>query len=232
MEQEIYYICGIKQIRLKDEDGEYWYPMQYFFKTILFKRLNLSTYRDDERYNIHMRVLEYQPIGVNNETNKAWFINTEGMYMLLSKQKVKPTTPRTTNRLQKILAAAKNFFGVPNTDEENPIYLSYTPDISNYDVWSILCITRDTSIKHDTLWKRCEGCGYYYPLTKNYFIENKTGFSAKCKQCSGRDFKCQNKKLQFIYNNGGLNLLFALHEDKDEEILKEIKKWIREGEII
>lgn len=226
---EKYNILSVEQIRLLDEDGVYWYPLKNFFKNVLFRELNITNYRDNEEYSKYMKVIEYKPLKTfNDKPLKTWFINNEGMFLILKNTFIIKDTPKKTLMREKYLAAARNFFGVTVTNDE-PTFLSYQPDLSNYDVWSILCLTQDKTIKKETIWKKCEKCGFYYPCSKNYFTKYKTQYSSNCKQCSGNDFKCSNKIIQYIYNHDGLDLLYNYYLGDNDKIIEELNNWIGRG---
>lgn len=227
---EEYNILSVKSYRLLEEEtGEYWYPLTLFIKKILFRNINTVRYRDDDKYNKYMRVIEYSnPDSAVPHSNKTWFINTEGLYLLL--KNISPAKGNTRKQVmqEKYLAAAQGFLGgVVSKNAQN--FIGYIPDLTNYDVWSIMCLTRDTTINQNTIWKRCSKCGFYYPNTKRYFNPKKKKYLYnKCKQCCGQDFTCENKRLQYIYKNDGLDLIYQLYLDSDK-VVDELKKWINGG---
>ena len=229
---EEYYILNIKSYRLLEiETGEYWYPLSLFLRKFLFRNNNLNTYRDNDKYNQYMRVIEYDnPDSATDTKTKAWFMSTEGLYILLQNTRINNTgSAREKLAKEKYLAAAQNFFGViPNNPQD---YIGYQPDLSDYDVWSIMCLTRDTSIDNNTIWKRCTNCGFYYPYNKKYFVEASGYLSNKCKQCFGLDFVCENKRLQYLHNNNGLDLIYQFYLNDKDKIVEEFKKWLSEGGI-
>lgn len=232
-ELEEYYILSVKQIRLKDDEGEYWYPIRSFFEKVLFRNFNVPSYRDNPIYSKFMKVISYEhpDTAAKGQKTKTWFINQEGMCLILNNVKSISDTPKKYMMREKYLMEARIFFNV-RTISDSKEFLSYTPDLSNYDVWSAICITRDKSINEKTLWKRCHTCGYYYPYTKRYFNKLKTQLSGSCKQCLGSDFICKNKHIQYLHNHDGLDLLYELYENKDDnKILEELKKWLRKGGI-
>lgn len=225
---DIYKIEGTELQRIIDEDGEYWYPIQNFFNKILLRRCNVTLLRDSEAYSKFMKVFKIVPLGSKNGfAFKTWCMNTEGMYIMLQKTYVKPDSPKKMQVRERRLNAARIFF---NVKIKNPgMFLTYRPDISNYDIWSIMCINNDVDLSNDDVWKRCELCGYYYPCTHKYFKEFRNNiYSENCLECEGINFKCDNKRIQWIYDHGGLNLLYNIfNEDKDltyEELLKFIGK--------
>lgn len=227
---EEYNILSVKSYRLLEEEtGEYWYPLTLFIKKVLFRNINTVRYRDDDKYNKYMRVIEYSnPDSAVPHSNKTWFINTEGLYLLL--KNISPAKGNTRKQVmqEKYLAAAQGFLGgVVSKNAQN--FIGYIPDLTNYDVWSIMCLTRDTAINQNTIWKRCSKCGFYYPNTKRYFNPKKKIYLYnKCKQCCGQDFTCENKRLQYIYKNDGLDLIYQLYLDSDK-VVDELKKWINGG---
>ena len=175
-----------------------------------------------------MRVIEYDnPDSATDTKTKAWFMNTEGIYILLQNVKINRGSPREKVVKEKYLAAAQNFFGVVSNNSQN--YIGYMPDLSNYDVWSIMCLTRDTEINNNTIWKRCSNCGFYYPYNKKYFNEASGYLANKCKQCCNLDFVCENKRLQYLHNHNGLDLIYQIYLDDKDKIVEELKKWLSEG---
>lgn len=230
---EEYNILSVTSYRLLEEEtGEYWYPLRLFIQKVLFRNINPVRYRDDEKYNKYMRVIEYSnPNSTNPEKNKkkTWFMNTEGIYLILQNTTTNKGSAKEKLMREKYLAAAQSFFGgVVSKNEQE--YIGYSPDLTNYDVWSIMCLTRDTTINKDTIWKKCSKCGFYYPYTAKYFLNSGYYLSTKCRQCCGKDFVCENKRLQYIYKNGGLDLIYQLYLDSDK-ITEELKKWINGGGI-
>lgn len=232
-ELEEYKIINITSYRLLEkETNEYWYPLSLFLRTFLFKNSNLINYRDNDKYNKYMKVIEYN----NPKTNakgiptKAWFMNTEGIYILLQNAKFNNTgSTREKMTKEKYLAATQSFFGVVSNNKQE--YIGYMPDLSNYDVWSIMCLTRDTSIDNNTIWKRCSNCGFYYPYNQKYFHKSNGYLANKCKQCCKLDFICDNKRIQYLYNHNGLDLIYQLYLNDKEKIVEELKKWLSEGGI-
>jgi len=178
-----------------------------------------------------MRVIEYDnPDSATDTKTKAWFMNTEGIYILLQNIRISNSgSVREKLAKERYLAATQSFFNViPNNPQD---YIGYQPDLSNYDVWSIMCLTRDTSIDNNTIWKRCTNCGFYYPYNKKYFVESNGYLSNKCKQCFGLDFVCENKRLQYLHNNNGLDLIYQFYLNDKDKIVEEFKKWLSEGGI-
>ena len=226
---EEYTILSVKSYRLLEiETGEYWYPLSLFLRKFLFRNNNPNTYRDNKKYNQHMRVIEYDnPDSATDTKTKAWFMNTEGIYILLQNVKINRGSPREKVVKEKYLAATQNFFGVVSNNSQN--YIGYMPDLSNYDVWSIMCLTRDTEIDDNTIWKKCSNCGFYYPYNKKYFNETSGYLANKCKQCCNLDFVCENKRLQYLHNHNGLDLIYQIYLNDKDKIVEELKKWLSEG---
>lgn len=229
-EMEEYTILSAKDVRLKDENDIYWYPIGSFFRKMLFKDIRPIWFRDKPFYENHMKVIEYiHPNSDSGKPEKTWFMDAEGIHQALKNFRVKiDGSKKTLLMREKYLAAARSFFGVSVVDDI-PTFIGFTPDLSEYDVWSILCIQKDTTITKDTLWQRCSTCGFYYPYTERYFQKYKTRLSVVCKECGGNHFVCQNKRIQFIKNNGGLDLLYQYYLEDDKKILEEFKKWILGG---
>ena len=229
---EEYSILNVKSYRLLETaTGEYWYPLSLFLRKFLFRNNNLNTYRDNEIYNKYMRVIEYDnPDSATDTKTKAWFMNTEGIFILLQNIKISNSgSARERVSKEKYLAATQNFFGVVSNNPQD--YIGYMPDLSNYDVWSIMCLTRDTDINNNTIWKRCNNCGFYYPYNKKYFMENSGYLANKCKQCCNLDFVCENKRLQYLHNHNGLDLIYQIYLTDKDKIVEELKKWLSEGGI-
>lgn len=231
---EKYSILNVEDYRILDDDGEYWYPMRSFFRQFLFREVDISPYRDNELYRSHMKVFEFiHPRQKNKGMKlKTWCINTEGMFLILQNTKIKATKNRNRQTLikEEYLAAARNFFGIMATNDTST-FIGYNPDLSNYDVWSIMCLTRDYEISDSTIWKKCDNCGFYYPYNKNYFYKNGKYLRNQCRQCTGHDFVCKNKNIQYIYSHGGLDLLYSYYLNDTERIVKEFKKWLSRGGI-
>ena len=108
---ETYNILDVQEYRLKDKEGIYWYPLSSFFKNILFRVVPIQKYRDDETYNKYMKVITYRhPKSINDVAVKTWFINTEGMYLILTNFTVSKHggTRKISCRSQKFLWYKKN----------------------------------------------------------------------------------------------------------------------------
>lgn len=227
---EEYSVLSATDIRLKTTDGEYWYPIVSFSKNMLFRRVRATDYRDKDFYKDHMKVFEIlRPTSITGLPVKTWCMDTEGIYYLLLHTYIQPEGSKKKILMrEKYLAAVRNFFGVKTTSD-TPTFISYTPDLSNYDVWSIMCITRDRTIKQDTIWQRCNECGFYYPYTTRYFQKFKTQLARKCKECAGMSFTCMNRRIQYIKNNKGLDLLYQLYQGDNNKIAEEFKKWLSGG---
>lgn len=227
-EIETFKILDQECIRLKDKDGEYWYPLTSFFKSFFFRRVAVTTYRENPEYYQHMKVFKYRhPKSATQTEERTWCINTEGIYKIL-----RDTSLRWKKNVSKIimmnrskyLAACRNFFGVTKTDD-NPLFIGFAPDISNYDVWSIYCITYDRDPRKNDIWRKCDKCGFYYPYTKKYF------FKDMCKQCNGSDFKCDNKRIQRMKDTDGYELLYQLYMMNGDKVINELRAWLDRGGI-
>ncbi len=129
---EEYYILNVKSYRLLEiETGEYWYPLSLFLRKFLFRNNNLNTYRDNDKYNQYMRVIEYDnPDSATDTKTKAWFMNTEGIYILLQNIRISNSgSVREKLAKERYLAATQSFFNViPNNPQD---YIGYQPDLSN-----------------------------------------------------------------------------------------------------
>ena len=83
-EREEFQFIDLHLVRLKDENGKYWYPLSNFLSNILFKEVKSNKYRDDPRFSPFMKVIEYVPINtLNKNPVKTWIINEEGMRAIL-----------------------------------------------------------------------------------------------------------------------------------------------------
>ena len=232
---EKFEILGIESHRIKDENDEYWYPLTTFFKTFLFRTFQVQKYRDNEKLNKYMKIFNYaHPNSHNDVEFKTWHINTEGMFLILQELpplKTKKLESRTAfHKKEKAIIATKSFFGVKDISQESKIqYINYTPVLNDYDVWSIMCLKHDKNINKDTIWKKCISCGFYYPDNTRYYERQSKGkdpLRNQCKQCRGSEFKCDNTKLQFIYQNQGLDLIFQIYKDDKEKIYEKLISWI------
>ena len=53
---DYYQILDSELYRLKEKDtGIYWYPLRDFFKKALFRKVNITSYRDNEFYNKYIK---------------------------------------------------------------------------------------------------------------------------------------------------------------------------------
>lgn len=224
-------IIGEKQLdRLTDEDNIHWYPLKMFLTNILCKYDKVSSFRDSS-INRYMKIIEYNP----NRTGakrpiKMWCINENGIKYLLKKMSVvKLHKTRMYNARKKGLYEACLYFNVKNSEIDDPTFINQQPNIDNYDIWSLLCIQYDKHLNYYTKWKICPKCGYYYPYKERYFGKNKNKDS-NCLQCQNKNFECQNKIIQYIYDNDGFDLLYKLHIDNnDRDIINELKHFIDKG---
>lgn len=226
-------VCiGEKEIdRLTDENGEHWFPLKFFLQSILCKYDKVISFRDSAMSR-YMKVFEYNPHRPGAmRTIKMWFINEKGIKYLLKNMSInKFKKSYTYNARKKGFFEACAYFNVKIKQEIDPIFINCTPPnfLKDYDIWSIICIQNDNNVKYNSKWKKCNKCEYYYPYTERYFGE-KPKKDSKCLQCQGRNFKCKNKIIQFIYENDGLDLLYKLKTGKDNEIVNELENFIDKG---
>lgn len=216
--------------QLTDENGINWYPLSSFFKNILHKDEKISSFRDSKICK-YMQVIEYNPnIKGANRDIKMWFINEKGIKYILKNitiKKIKKTW--LYNLRKKSLYEACLFFNVKKEFEERPTYINTPPKLNDYDMWSIICLEYDKHIYMNEKWKICPACNYYYPYRERYFGHPKRSTS-KCLQCQGKDFKCQNKIIQYIYDNDGFELIYQLRNNDDtNKIVDELNKFIERG---
>mgnify|MGYP003292612425 CR=1 FL=1 len=213
--------------RVKDKDGEYWYPLTSFYEKLLLRKNKTARIRDVELYEKHLKVFSILPKENSTLPLKTWCIDTEGMYILLyNMEPINDTFERTKVR-ERRLAAARKFFNVRDHDELGD-FITFTPaSFNNYDIWSILCLENDKKITKNTLWKRCYGCNYYYPTLPKYYKMNPNTkvLSDKCEMCKGNPFKCDNKRIQNFYDNGGYGIIVAYYKQDAEKMLKEITRY-------
>ena len=217
--------------KITDEEGMNWYPLKTFLLSILCKSDKVSSFRDSAMAR-YMQVIEYQTdrVGMKRPI-KTCCINELGIKYLLRNMKVNKTKNKTLYKArEKGFYEACLFFKVKTPEELDPLYINTPPKLKDYDIWSVLCIENDLKLQISDRWKRCQECNYYYPDKTRYFGSD-TKKNKRCLQCQGKDFKCQNKIIQFIYENGGLDLLYSLYLDKDDQIVNSLKKFIGKGGI-
>lgn len=217
---------------ITDEYGVKWYPLKRFLESILCKYDKISKFRDSVIIR-YMQVIEYAADKRAPERLiKTWCINENGIKYLLRRMSIFQKGKENINLYrarEKGFFEACLYFKVKAPDKLNPLYINFPPKIDQYDVWSILCIENDLKLKNNDRWKRCEECNYYYPDRVRYFGSNKKN-NKKCLQCQGKNFECQNKVIQFIYDNGGYDLLYKLHSNNpSDDIVNELIKFIGLG---
>ena len=209
------------------EDGVRWYPLSSFFRRILGKNIRTRYYRDTE-YVKYMKVFKIKQFNAPSEC-KTWCINEEGIKLIL--QHVWTNRGRSATRemvRQKLLDDARIYFGVHTS--ETPIYTKVKPRLDEYDIWSVYCIECDELITPYVTWKRCSECGFYYPNNRRFYNITLTGnTSEKCLQCSGDDFVCANHIAQYIYENGGLDLLYALYKQDYDSVIDNLYLFLSQG---
>ena len=227
--KETYKVIEVERYRLKENaTGIYWYPMNDFFKNVLFRSFNSRSYRDNELYSKYMRVIKFEPRP--NSPIKTWFINEEGLHLILKNLKPIKDSPRKQVIRDMYEAAAKQLVNVHTVTDVNtpPKFINFVPDLSKYDVWSIICLTNDKYIKPETLWKRCDECGFYYPDNQRYFSKvSEKHLNNRCRKCCGGDFVCTNSKYQYIYKRNGYDLIYLIYNNaSDEKIAEKLKEWL------
>lgn len=214
-----------------EEDGVYWFPLTSFFDRILFKKNVTREYRDSSLIK-YMKVFEFKP-SYSTSTVKAWCMNEMGIKYILKRISVKNTRNIDIDELRrKNLLEACIYFKIKRIDDLESKYINIAPDIKDYDIWSYLCLTHDFDLKQGDTWKLCDECGYYYPDNAHYFVTNaKRKTTDVCIQCSGKDFKCKNEIMNYLYYHDGLNLLFELNKHKrdNEKIINELDMLINKG---
>lgn len=217
-------IIGEKNIdMITDKDGINWYPFKYFLRRILCKYDDLSSFRDSNMIK-YMKVFDYQSL-IHFRKNKTWFMNEDGIkYLLRHMNIVYKGSQENYNVREKAFFEACIYFKVKPKIQLNPKIINVPPpNLKDYDVWSLLCIENDGLLNSHSQWKECNSCNYFYPNTINYFKNNKD----KCTQCQGEDFKCKNERIQYIYDNNGLNLLYLIYiNDSPEKIKEELLKFL------
>lgn len=215
--------------RIEDEEGTYWYPLKAFFTRILLKKEVTIAFRDSN-LSRYMQVFKYTPINAPHEVN-VWCMNELGIKYILKRLSVaKSHNEELTELRKKNLSEACLYFGINRVDDLKPNYLEITPNLKGYDFWSLLCINNDQYINSFTRWHRCSKCKYYYPYNSRYFFQEKRKLTHRCLQCCGKNFKCQNKIIQYIYDNDGFDLLFSLeNNDEDEKIVRRLNDFINKG---
>ena len=217
--------------QLTDEEGIKWYPLKSFLTRILCKYDKVSSFRDSA-ISRYMKVFEYNPNkpGAYRKI-KMWFINENGVKYLLRHMEIRRVDNKHIySSREKGFYEACLFFNVKPPNELDPLYINTPPNLKDYDIWSIMCIENDLKLKNTYRWKKCNECGYYYPDRVRYFGEKKTK-NSKCLQCQGKNFKCQNKVIQFIYENDGLDLLYKMSLNNNEDIIRALKIFVNKGGI-
>lgn len=228
--KEDYNISDLKCYRLIELDtNEEWYPLTAFIKQMLSeseRRADYikSVYLKDDRTKRFFRVIA---VPWSNRTAKRWFVNREVINIVLSEYKIRPEDIKTLSlnvfkRRQKYEAMLHRYFNVVPKDKTS-IFVGFTPDLEKYDLWSILCIRNDYTLRAgENIWQKCSKCGFYYPLTRRYFKQYNEYYSNTCLQCDGINFKCLNKHIQYIYKENGYELLYQYYEKRDPEALFDI----------
>lgn len=215
--------------RLTDENGMNWYPLKAFLFVILCKTDKVSSFRDSAMAR-YMQVIEYQTNrhGMKRPI-KTWCMNELGIKYLLRNMKVNQIKNKNLYKArEKGFYEACIFFKVKTPKELEPEYINIPPKLSEYDIWSVLCIENDVKLNMLDRWKKCQECNYFYPDKARYFGSD-TKKNKKCLQCQGKNFKCQNKIIQFIYENGGLDLLYKLSQSDNEAIVRALRIFINKG---
>lgn len=232
-------IIGQKFIdELTDEDGIKWYPLGYFLEKILCKSDKVSSFRDSN-VSKYMKIIEYSCDRPRMRTpKKIWCINEKGIKYLLKNMLVVHRGKKSTFKSrEKGYAEACLYFNIKNKKAKiDPLFITGMPKskLDFYDIWSVICIKNDPKIEAFTKWKKCPECEYYYPYLDTFFGKAFNNDS-KCLQCKGSNFKCKNKIIQFIYDNDGLELLYCLFNNEDnneinkDKLLEEVFKLIERG---
>lgn len=212
---------------ITDEDNNKWYPLKYFLKIVLRKEDKVSSFRDSAMIR-YMKVFEYEsPRHGFQRPIKTWCINELGIKYLLRKMKINKVNNRYIYRArQKGFYEACLYFKVRPYEDLDPSYINVPPKLDDYDIWSLLCIQNDSSLRINSTWKKCPKCNYFYPNTSRYYGA-KQKKETPCLQCQNKNFKCKNKIIQYIYEHGGLDLLYKLYMNNDSNsIVEELKIFI------
>jgi len=208
---------------LIDEEGVKWYPLTWFITKVLRKSRKTADFRDST-ISRYMKVIEYSADRPGMRSpKKVWCINEKGIKFLLKKMTVNRVgEPSQYKTREKGFYEAALFFDVKSALARfAPTFINHPPNINDYDVWSAICLEYDDSLNTTSIWKVCPECNYYYPYSQNYFGKN-INEQSKCLQCKGKNFKCKNKIIQFIYDNGGLEFLYKLKNyEQADTIIKE-----------
>lgn len=219
--------------RLTDENGVEWYPFRRFLQGILCKYDKISKFRDSEMIK-HLQVIAY-PINKKapNRDVKTWCVNTKGIRYLLRRMNI---LQRGNTNIALYRAREKGFyeaclhFKVRPLEKLDPLYINTPPKLDEYDIWSVTCIENDLKLRANDRWKKCNGCDYYYPDKARYFGSDRKK-NKKCLQCQGKDFQCQNKILQFIYDNNGIDLIYKISLNDNDSIVNALRTFIGHGGI-
>ena len=215
--------------RITDENNIHWYPLKIFLTSILAKYDKVSSFRDSSMSR-YMQVFE-----LNLNRNglqrpvKMWCINENGIKYMLRHMTLRKTKNKQMYKVrEKALYEACKYFHVTSAEDLDPKIINIMPNLYEYDIWSVTCLKYDKNIKNNEAWKQCSVCNYYYPLRSKYF-GNTPQNHAKCLQCQGKDFKCDNKVMQFIYDKGGIDLLYAIDKKNKDRIFSTLYSFIDKG---
>lgn len=219
--------------RIIDEKGTKWYPFKQFLTKILCKYDKLSSFRDSSM-SIYMKIFDYfsEQDGSKRQI-RTWFMRESGIIKILENMNVEKKTRNSMYESRKKgLYEACLFFGVKKDLELNPTFIQERPDLKDYNLWAFLCIENDRYLKQFDTWKECSKCGFYYPFKQRYFGKQ-LNKGAYCLQCQGKDFKCQNKLLQALYENDCFEVIYKLWKNKpSEDIVKELKNEINKRNLV
>lgn len=225
-------IANHKIQKIIDKDGLEWYPLYRFIRIMLKEsKKNAKTLGNDEKL---LPFIKWVPSDYDGRTGRfgegVKVINVDGIQLLLKKRlkKVKENgelTEGLLNYYKEIL----QYFNVKQAKLLDSKFFDSLPDLNRYSYWAYFCISNDNDIRKNTLWRKCNSCGKFYPYREKYFGAQTKIEKTTCLVCQGRDFKCDNVYIQFLYENGGNSLLSALRSEDNEDIANELKFFLNKG---
>lgn len=225
-------IADHKIKKVIDEDGLEWYPLYRFIRIMLHEDIrNAENLSNDEELLPYIKWLPSDYDGRKYRFGEVVkFINVDGIQLLLKKRlkKIKENgelTEGLLNYYKEIL----QYFNVKQAKLLEAQFFDSLPDLKGYSYWAYFCISNDRNIRKDTLWRKCNSCGKFYPYKEKYFGAQTKIEKTTCLVCQGRDFECDNVYIQFLYENNGRSLLSALRNGDNEIIVEELEFFLEKG---
>lgn len=214
---------------LIDENNTKWYPLNSFFKNILYRGVEISSYRDSS-LSKYMQVIEYKfPKQRGTKPLKTWFMNESGIIIIL--QNIYTLSRNTNKSLIKLREQGLNdaciYFNIQREDLRKPRYSRIVANLNNYSLMDKIYIESDNNINSVSEWKRCDKCDYFYPNTHKYFpLNSKNNTELVCRKCNGSYFKTEDNDVKKLYEINDENLIQSIqkrHYIKTLEIINNSK---------